>query len=352
MVGQSLEIQHELEGGLSDTIIEFNSVYIQDSAPALNLVFQHVCTDTSVVKVIVNAPRDKMCTLSPGTLKGAACPIHFNGAALNHHQARALSSATVPIVFDNSPIDGLEQHLFSGNRLKIGIVADCSSSTLQSLAQAVQDNKISALYMKGISFHVSNRDEANRVLELLGQLSTAALAPIGSGITCDLAFCNIDIGNEPLGNKLSSCVDIEGEFGSVDILPKLGTKERLEALGKEAREKDDTSGTIDDAAPTLKTVFETSGKLIQQVGTHCLRFTGYDEEPFELDIGQSITIKRCSITILHSGELQYSFHIPNREPITFKALVPLGASRNKWWCLNCTKPSAFQACVKHAATTH
>jgi len=104
-IGQCLEFLYH---NGDEAVIEFNSISLIDSQPALTFVFNEVCSEKNLTKCTINAPPDMACMIDPSVLRTISsnntCILQFTKCQLNHEQAKALSSSQCPLVFDRSPI--------------------------------------------------------------------------------------------------------------------------------------------------------------------------------------------------------------------------------------------------------
>jgi hypothetical protein len=178
-VGQSLELLYKDD---MEAVIDFNSVTVTDSTPTLNLVFAHVCSDSNLAKCIINAPVDKICKIHPHILQQVAqagtVMLHFNGCELNLHQIKALASSRSPLIFDNTPIDGMENLLFSGDgdvSLKIAFTQSCSKfGAIAMYASKLQALMIQKVELSRLGYYDSQVDALNDLNNMLGVVNKSS----------------------------------------------------------------------------------------------------------------------------------------------------------------------------------
>lgn len=232
------------------------------------------------------------------------------------NKRRAWPVARALLIFDNSPINGLEAQLLSEGCVKVGFVGNCPP--FGTLKDFVTAGKFKALMIWKMDLSmVFDGQDRDAVMAAFNQLVDAALVSTSSeSITCDICAGGLTWTDNETGKEK--------------------TVERL-VESRVAVWANETTLSVNDIQNMGKTGFLWSGKT-----PSTLAFTDSKGNIFSLPVGTPQVLSNgTTVELLSSKLLKYTFG----ENGTKTAKMPANATATKFWCGTCAL--ATRRCALH-----
>lgn len=306
----------------NEVVVEFNSALQDDSTAAVNFVFNKICSEQDLVKVVVNGNENRKCMLETSSIEASAYSkdfiLQFHKCNLSHLQARALAGSQCTLILDHCDIKGLEETLFGdvdvNTGMKVGFLNHCPK--FKNLIKAVESGRVKVLLFQKID--LSNvemyGDDSNEAMSQLEEIIHAATVS-----QCVIRFGEMKYGSESLPpNSIDSSL-VVAENESIDLVHELGNN-----------------------VVQSKVLFEDKkGRTITLLQDGILLFTNYQEEPFTLKVGETKSLQECDVELLDTGRLRYTF----ADGHSLLRTLPLTSTPDKFWCRTCASPR--KKCPSH-----
>lgn len=212
----------------------------------------------------------------------------------------------------------------------------------------VEAGKLKALMFQKIDlleiYRPVKPDKDEAALARFAVLELQALVRAAMVAGCDICLSEITVRADSVSGEFDSSVWADNE--SIDHIDDLGntwSEQKLRSRSSNSTKADrqsseanitDPGSGANGGTPTPTTlVNEKGGRTIELLpdGT-TLCFTKYQQEPFELSVGTTASLKHSTVQLLNTGRLLYTF---DGEGKPKPANVPLGAKPGKFWCENC-----------------
>lgn len=118
-----------------------------EATKALAFLFETISREGNLKKLIVNGTESKLCIPPNALARVSSTPefiLQLHDCNPTHHQLQALSNSRCPLIFDKSPIDDIEDRLFSGQiGLKVAFTQSCPK--FRVLSEFVTAGKLKCL---------------------------------------------------------------------------------------------------------------------------------------------------------------------------------------------------------------